>query len=218
MAMDKLPELGRLSEQEKAALITALWGRGTAVESPAGGHSKPNRTSRARTPTTRVFRPRRPRSPTICPVLAQGLVARPVSDVLAGVGHGIRIPTKSSSLKPRPARIVTGPVQAHQQHLHAVYDKIELPPIRPIVTRVEQHAGQCPHCGQSYVAPVPVGMEPGTPFGASIQSLVTYSALHPCDQLCAVVCPLHAGVWGLLSVKERWPTSSSGWTHSWTTA
>ena len=93
--------------------------------------------------------------------------------MLAGVGHCIRIPTKSSSLKPRPARIVQVPVQAHEQHLHAVYDKIELPPIRPMVTR-SQHAGQCPHCGQSYVAPVPVGMEPGTPLGTSIQSLATY--------------------------------------------
>ena len=55
-----------------------------------------------------------------------------------------------------------------------MYDKIELPPVKPIVTRVEQHGGQCPHCGQTYVAPVPVGMEPGTPFGASIEGLATY--------------------------------------------
>jgi transposase len=67
-----------------------------------------------------------------------------------------------------------GTVQAHEQHPHTVYDKIELPPIRPIVARVEPHAGQCPHCGQSYVAPVPVGLEPGTPFGASIEGLATY--------------------------------------------
>jgi transposase len=66
-----------------------------------------------------------------------------------------------------------GTVPAHEQHLRAGYDKIEWPPRPPIVTRVEQHGGQCPHCGQSYVAPVPVGMEPGTPFGASIESLAT---------------------------------------------
>lgn len=67
-----------------------------------------------------------------------------------------------------------GAVQAHEQHPHAVYDKIELPPVKPIITRVEQHGGQCPHCGQPYVAPVPVGMEPGSPFGASIEGLATY--------------------------------------------
>ena len=35
-------------------------------------------------------------------------------------------------------------------------------------------AGSVPTVGSPYVAPVPVGMEPGTPFGASIQSLATY--------------------------------------------
>jgi transposase len=67
-----------------------------------------------------------------------------------------------------------GAVQVHAQHPQAVYDKIELPPVKPLVTRVEQHGGQCPHCGQPYVAPVPVGMEPGTPFGALVQRLATY--------------------------------------------
>ena len=60
------------------------------------------------------------------------------------------------------------------QSLQAVYDKIELPPVKPIVTRVERYGGRCAGCGQPYVAPVPAGMEPGTPFGASIQSLATY--------------------------------------------
>lgn len=76
--------------------------------------------------------------------------------------------------RPAPGPHGGGPVLADEQSLHAVSDKIELPPIRPLVTRVEQHAGQCPHWGQSSVAPVPVGLEPGTPFGTSIQSLATY--------------------------------------------
>lgn len=66
-----------------------------------------------------------------------------------------------------------GVVQAHAQPLHAVYDTIELPPVKPIVTRVEQPGGECPHGGQTDGAPVPVGMEPGTPFGALIEGLAT---------------------------------------------
>jgi len=58
--------------------------------------------------------------------------------------------------------------------LQAVYDKIELPPIRPIVTRIELYGGRCPCCQTEYLAPVPAGREPGSPFGSSIQSLVTY--------------------------------------------
>ena len=42
-----------------------------------------------------------------------------------------------------------------------------------MVTRVQQYGGHCAHCGQSSVAPVPVGRAPGTPCGASIQRLAT---------------------------------------------
>ncbi len=64
-------------------------------------------------------------------------------------------------------------VLAARQSLQAVYDKIELPAVKPSVTRVEQYGGRCAGCGQLDVAPVPVGMEPGTPCGASVQRLAT---------------------------------------------
>ncbi len=54
-------------------------------------------------------------------------------------------------------------VGPESQKLYALYDKIESPPVRPIVTRVRQYGGQCAHCGEAYVAPVPVGLESGSP-------------------------------------------------------
>ena len=42
--------------------------------------------------------------------------------------------------------------------LHGRYDKIELPPARPVVTRVERFAGHCPCCGGVTLAPVPDGL------------------------------------------------------------
>jgi transposase len=60
------------------------------------------------------------------------------------------------------------------QHLVAVYDHIEMPPVRPVVTRVTQYGGICGQCGSGYVAPVPVGLEAGSPFGPSVVSLATY--------------------------------------------
>jgi transposase len=48
-----------------------------------------------------------------------------------------------------------------------------VPPVKPIVTRVEHDGGRWAGCGQPSVAPVPAGMEPGTPFGATVQSLAT---------------------------------------------
>jgi transposase len=66
-----------------------------------------------------------------------------------------------------------GAVPAHTHRLPAVYDQIELPPVKPIGTQVEPDGGPCPGCGPSYGAPLPVGMEPGPPFGASLQRLAT---------------------------------------------
>ncbi|MEG4625442.1 IS66 family transposase zinc-finger binding domain-containing protein [Microcoleus sp. w1-18aA5] len=72
---------------------------------------------------------------------------------------------------------------AAAQKLQSLYEKTELPPIRPIVTRIERYDGQCACCQTEYVAPVPLGMEPGSPFGRSIQSSRHISSLHSCHQL-----------------------------------
>ena len=63
---------------------------------------------------------------------------------------------------------------AGDQVLHARYDKIDLPPVRPVVTRVERYAGHCPCCGGTTLAPVPDGMEQGSPFGPSILAQALY--------------------------------------------
>lgn len=49
-----------------------------------------------------------------------------------------------------------------------------MPVVKPQVTRVERYGGTCPHCQQRYEAPVPVGLELGSPFGNSLASVVTY--------------------------------------------
>jgi transposase len=56
----------------------------------------------------------------------------------------------------------------------AVYDKIELPPVRPVVTRVVLHGGRCPCCDGRFAAPAPAGLEPGSPFGPSVAAAAIY--------------------------------------------
>ncbi len=63
------------------------------------------------------------------------------------------------------------PVTGDDQSLQQVYDRIEIPPITPMVTRVERHGGVCPCCREKFLAPVPKGLEPGSPFGSSVVSL-----------------------------------------------
>jgi transposase len=60
------------------------------------------------------------------------------------------------------------------QKLHSRYDKIEIPPVKPIITRVERYAGHCPCCQGITLAPVPEGMEAGSPFSPNILALALY--------------------------------------------
>ena len=63
---------------------------------------------------------------------------------------------------------------AEQQTPQLVYDRIELPPIRPDVTRVRLFGGSCACCRARAIATAPRGLEPGSPFGQSIAALVVY--------------------------------------------
>ena len=49
-----------------------------------------------------------------------------------------------------------------------------MPPIKPVTTRINLHSGVCPCCAATFTAPVPAGMEPGSPFGPGIQALVIH--------------------------------------------
>jgi transposase len=77
------------------------------------------------------------------------------------------------------ARLAACPHCAHplaaadQPDIHA-YDHIDLPPIRPVITRVHRHRGICPCCRKRVAAPVPEGLEPGSPFGPGLRALIIH--------------------------------------------
>lgn len=54
------------------------------------------------------------------------------------------------------------------------YDHVEIPSIRPDVTRVTLFGGTCPCCARRFKAPAPEGLEPGSPFGPNLRALVIY--------------------------------------------
>jgi transposase len=89
---------------------------------------------------------------------------------------------RSLCAEPDETVIATASVCAHcgagvgaaDQVLHGRYDKIDLPPVRPVVTRVERFAGHCRCCGGVTLAPVPEGLEEGSPFGVSILAVALY--------------------------------------------
>jgi transposase len=60
-----------------------------------------------------------------------------------------------------------------QEAAHA-YDRIEIPEIKPDVTRVTLHGGICPCCAKRFRAEPPAGLEPGSPFGPNLRAFAIY--------------------------------------------
>ena len=84
---------------------------------------------------------------------------------------------------------------ADQPDVHA-YDHIDLPPIKPITTRIHLHSGECPSCQAPVTATPPEDMQPGSPFGPGIVALIVY--LHACQMIsyCRLV-EMLKGLFGL---------------------
>jgi transposase len=185
--MKTLPDLSKLSPEEKDALILELWnenvrlsrevellrGRIAELEHRLGEleaklNRPPKDSSNSSQPPSKDEKENKP-----APQSARGV--RRASLGRKGGGRQLH-PNPDQQIH---ARAKTCPhcgyeVLEEEQHLHAVYDKIEIPPVRPVITRVHQYGGHCPHCDRDYVSPVPVGMELGSPFATSVQSLATY--------------------------------------------
>ena len=93
-------------------------------------------------------------------------------------------PGVARALEPNPDRVTDAKLEAcphcaaawpqAPQTPQMVYDRIELPPVRPDVTRVRLFGGRCLCCGERAIAPAPAGLEPGSPFGRSVEALVVY--------------------------------------------
>lgn len=67
-----------------------------------------------------------------------------------------------------------GSLEEVKHQLSVEYDKIEIPPIQAKVTRIRLYACTCKTCGVTHKAPPPQGFEEGSPFGKSVESLITY--------------------------------------------
>lgn len=171
--MLEFPDLDHLSHAEKDALIRALWQRLEAAERriaelearlaepgktpdnsslPPSKGQKPNRSEKAKRVGPR-----------------QGSLGR------TGGGRALVCHPDQTVTAKAPACIhCRAALTDADQVLHSRYDKIDLPVVRPVVTRVERYAGQCPCCDGVTLAAVPVGLEETSPFSANIVALAIY--------------------------------------------
>jgi transposase len=175
--MDRLPDLSSLSHAEKDALIHALWAHVQAL------------TAQVVTLTARVAElearlgvpPKTPDNSSVPP--SQGKKANcddkparsgPRQGSLGRKGGGRQLcETPDETVIARPCRCAqcAAPLAESGLMLVARFDKVDLPKVVPVVTRVEQYAGRCHDCGATTLAPLPEGLEPGTPFSLNIVAL-----------------------------------------------
>jgi len=167
------PDLSRLTEAEKDTLILALWAQAQTLTARVAGLearlSRPPKTpGNSSLPPSKGHKANRPEK-TERAGPRQGSLGR------AGGGRPLaEEPDQLVIAKAAACAHCRAALAEADQRLHARYDKIELPPVRPVVTRVERYLGRCPCCGGATLAPVPEGMDEGSPFGVSILALALY--------------------------------------------
>jgi transposase len=166
------PDLTRLSSAEKDGLILALFAqlaaaheKITALEARIDELTRPPKTpDNSSKPPSQGQKPNRPEGE-----------ARPPRKSRPGVGR---------TLHPNPDRVIDARLTAcpkceaafpdASQTPQQVYERIELPPVRPDVTQVRLFGGRCACCGERVTAEAPPGLEQGSPFGQSIAAMVVY--------------------------------------------
>ena len=174
MVVPPLPDLTNLSHAEKDALIVALWWwqvvastvRVKALEQKLNGPPK--------TPDDSSLPPSKEQKANRSEATGR---SGPRQGSLGRKGGG-------RSLTAKPGQVVSAKAAAcrhcrqvlgEADHLlHSRYDKIELPPVRPVATRMERYAGHCSCCGGNTLAPVPDGLEQGSPFGPGVVATALY--------------------------------------------
>jgi len=168
-----LPNLSHLSHAEKDELIRALWaqvqaltGRVAELEAQVGGP------------------PKNPKNSSLPPSKGQkpDIDEKPEREGRRKGSIGRKGGGRALEAHPDETVIARPVCCAHCQSafleanlkLFGRYDKIDLPPVKPVVTRVERYAGHCDNCGKTTLAPVPEGLEPGSPFSINIMALALY--------------------------------------------
>ena len=179
--MSFTPDLTTLSHAEKDALIVALFGRLAVAEARIAAQDARIAALEARIgeltrpPKTPDNSSKPPSQGQKQNMPATGGADRPPRKSRPGTGRALhpnpnREIDRKLSICPACASVFPEASQTPQQ----VYDRIELPPVRPDVTRMRLFGGRCACCGERATAEAPPGLEPGSPFGKSIAAMVVY--------------------------------------------
>jgi len=142
--MEKLPELSNLSSSSKDELIIAMWAEIERLRKLIEEQEKPAKTSEnSSVPPSKGFKANKGKGKK-----KKGGERRAASVGRVGGGrrlHPSRHKTLTAMLSKCPG--CDTPMLPSSQRLHSRYDRIELPPITPIVTRLNAIAVNVPNAG-----------------------------------------------------------------------
>ncbi len=157
-----------LSHAEKDALIAELLKRIEGLEARLDGSGKPPKTPRNSS-----------KPPSSGQKASESVTPRKKRNPHPGAHRRLHPnPTERCEVPASLCNHCNADVSAVAQAASEVYDRIEIPPITPDVTRVSLFGGVCPCCAKKFKAPAPAGLEPGSPFGPNLRALVIYLRFH----------------------------------------
>ena len=168
-----LPDLSHLSHAEKETLIRALWAQVQSltarVEALEARLAEPGKTpDNSSLPPSKGQKPNEPEK-------AKHSGPRQGSLGRKGGGRPLACdPDETVTAKAVACAHCQAALTDADQILHGRYDKIDLPVVRPVITRVERYGEHCPCCGGVTLAPLPAGLEDGSPFSVNIVVLAMY--------------------------------------------
>src|SRR3954468_8796533 len=135
------PDLSRLTEAEKDALILTLWGRVAELE--ARLNAPPKTPGNSSLPPSKGHKANRPERERRAGPRRGSLGRAGGGRPLAGEPDQVVIAKAAACAHCRAACAhCRAALDDAAQVLHARYDTIELPPVRPVVTRVERDLGR----------------------------------------------------------------------------
>ena len=173
--MTSPPDLSRLSHADKDALIRALFAQLHGLAERVKALEAENAALRerlnlpAKTPQNSSTPPSQGHKANSEPSHGRKGKAHPGA---ARVLHPN--PTRHCDVAATRCQHCRADVSGVTQQAVQSYDRIELPEIRPNVTRVTLRGGLCPCCARRFKAEPPSGLEPGSPFGPNLRAFVLY--------------------------------------------
>ena len=171
--MPQLPDLRHLSHTDKDALIRVLWQRLEAAERRVAV-LEARLNEPAKTPDNSSLSPSKGQKPNK-PEKVKRIGPRLGSPGRKGGGRPLACdPDETVTARPASCAHCQAALTDADQVLHGRYDKIDLPVVRPMVTRVERYAGHCTCCGGVTLAAIPAGLEEGSPFSVNIVALQAF--------------------------------------------